>query len=74
MKDFFDPIDLFRMDNEVAVITGAGTGLGLAFAQCFARVGATAILLDRDKAAAEQAAAGIIDSGDTAAWFELDVT
>jgi NAD(P)-dependent dehydrogenase (short-subunit alcohol dehydrogenase family) len=74
MRDSFDPISLFRMDDEVAVVTGAGNGLGRAFAQCFARVGAKVVVLDRDGSAAEQAAAGIMDAGGTADWFALDVT
>jgi NAD(P)-dependent dehydrogenase (short-subunit alcohol dehydrogenase family) len=74
MSDSFKPLDLFRMDNEVAVVTGAGNGLGYAFAQCFAGVGAKVIVLDKDKAAAEKAAASILDAGGLADWLELDVT
>jgi NAD(P)-dependent dehydrogenase (short-subunit alcohol dehydrogenase family) len=74
MSDSFEPLDLFRMDNEVAVVTGAGNGLGCAFAQSFARVGAKVIVLDKDRAAAEQTAASILNSGGSADWFELDVT
>ncbi|HEV7619106.1 MAG TPA: SDR family NAD(P)-dependent oxidoreductase, partial [Burkholderiaceae bacterium] len=44
----FDPDRAFRLDGEVAVVTGAGNGLGQAFAQSFARVGARVIVLDRD--------------------------
>lgn len=73
MNDPIEPLDLFRMDNEVAVVTGAGNGLGHAFAECFARVGAKVMVLDKDKAAAEKAAADIRDAGGSADWFELDV-
>ena len=37
----------FRLDGEVALITGGGTGLGLGIAQCFVEAGAKVILLGR---------------------------
>ncbi|MBK4738392.1 SDR family NAD(P)-dependent oxidoreductase [Noviherbaspirillum pedocola] len=74
MSDPLKPLDLFRMDSEVAVVTGAGNGLGYAFAQCFASVGAQVIVLDKDRAAAENAAMSIVNTGGSADWFELDVT
>jgi NAD(P)-dependent dehydrogenase (short-subunit alcohol dehydrogenase family) len=74
MSDSLKPLDLFRMDNEVAVVTGAANGLGYAFAQSFAGVGAKVMVLDKDKAAAEKAAASIRDAGGSADSFEVDVT
>ncbi len=37
-------LDLFRLDGKVAVITGASSGLGVAFAQAFAEAGADVVL------------------------------
>jgi len=45
--------------RHVAVVTGAGSGIGAATAAAFAREGAEVALLDRDEAAAKAAAAKI---------------
>jgi len=37
-------LDLFRLDGRVAVVTGASSGLGVAFAQAFAEAGADVVL------------------------------
>ena len=69
-----DPLGAFRMDGDVVIITGAGNGLGRAFAQCFARIGAKVMLLDQNAAAAEECATGINQAGGIAEWHAVDVT
>jgi 2-dehydro-3-deoxy-D-gluconate 5-dehydrogenase len=41
-------MDLFRLDGQVALVTGAGRGLGAAMATALAAAGADVALLDRD--------------------------
>ncbi len=44
-----DPRKAFSLDGEVALITGGGTGLGLAMAQCLGACGAKVVLVGRCK-------------------------
>ena len=72
-----DPPDvgqLFRVDGKIAVITGAGTGIGRMAARVLARAGAAAIATDIDGAAAEQTAAEISGEGLKATAYRMDVT
>jgi NAD(P)-dependent dehydrogenase (short-subunit alcohol dehydrogenase family) len=41
---------MFRLDNKIAAVTGAGSGIGAATAQLFAEAGATVYVLDVDDA------------------------
>lgn len=42
-----NPLDRFRLDDRVVVITGASSGLGVGFARATAAVGATLVLAAR---------------------------
>lgn len=42
-----NPLDLFRLDDKVVIITGASSGLGVGFARATAAVGATLVLAAR---------------------------
>ena len=59
-----------KLQNKVAVVTGGGRGIGLAIAQGYAREGATVVVADIDRAAADTAVAGI---GGDAFAISLDV-
>jgi dehydrogenase/reductase SDR family member 12 len=48
-KDTFKPLGLPPLDGKVVLITGASSGLGLAAAEGFARLGTTVRLLARDE-------------------------
>src|SRR5262245_6653350 len=62
------------LENHIAVVTGAASGIGKAIAEGFAREGARVALLDIDEAAALGAAQGIVNAGGRADGFRLDVS
>lgn len=64
----------FRLDNQVAVITGAGAGIGRAIAETFAAAGAAVMVSDLDPEAANAVAKGIEAKGGQAAALACDVT
>ena len=61
------------LPDHIAVITGAGSGIGRAIALGYAREGARVVLLDRDQKAAAEDAKEIRDAGGSADSFALDV-
>ena len=62
------------LSNHIAVVTGAGSGIGRAIANGYAREGARVVLLDINEKAAADAAGEIRDAGGKAESFLLDVT
>ncbi len=62
------------LQNHVAVITGAGSGIGRAIALGYAREGAQVVALDINETAAAQTAKEIREAGGKAESFALDVT
>lgn len=63
-----------RLQNKVAVITGAASGIGLRMAQVFAQEGAKVVIADMDLKDAELAAKSIQDNKGTAMAITMDVT
>lgn len=63
--------DWLGLDGRVAVVTGAGGGLGRAISRVLASAGARVVLLDRDLAACEETASVV---GGVAQCLRCDVT
>ncbi len=66
-------IAAFRLDGKVALITGAGRGIGAAIARLFALAGASVAVTNRGGEAAERVAEEITAAGGKARSFVLDV-
>src|SRR3954463_4289813 len=62
------------LQNHIAVVTGAASGIGRAIASGYAREGAQVVLLDMNGKAAAEAAQEIRSAGGKAESFLLDVT
>jgi NAD(P)-dependent dehydrogenase (short-subunit alcohol dehydrogenase family) len=62
------------LQDHIAVVTGAGSGIGRAIALGYAREGARLVLLDANEQSAAEAAREIRDAGGKAESFVLDVT
>ena len=62
------------LQDHIAVITGAGSGIGRAIAQGYAREGARVVVLDMNAEGAAETTQQILNAGGKADSFMLDVT
>ena len=61
-------------ENKVALVTGAGSGLGLATAKAFAESGASVVLADRNEKDAQSAAKELANKGHKTLAVRCDVS
>ncbi|TDC65170.1 glucose 1-dehydrogenase [Streptomyces hainanensis] len=64
----------YDFEGQVALVTGAASGMGLAAARAFAQAGAAVVLADINKAAVDKAAQELADAGHQAIGVGCDVT
>lgn len=64
----------FRLDGDVALVTGAAAGIGRAIAETFAQAGAAVVVTDLKLDQAEAVAAAISQTGGRAIGLECNVT
>ena len=62
-----------RLENKVAIVTGAARGMGKAICRLFADEGAIVVVTDMDKEG-ENVVSEIIDAGGQAVFYHLNVT
>ena len=62
-----------RLEGKVALITGAGSGMGRAAAELFAREGARVVITDVDEAAGSSAVAAVRGAGGDATFVRANV-
>jgi NAD(P)-dependent dehydrogenase (short-subunit alcohol dehydrogenase family) len=67
-------LDRFRLDGKVAIVTGASSGLGVAFAKGFAEAGADVVICARRVDRLEQVKADIEGAGGRCLAVACDVT
>jgi 3-oxoacyl-[acyl-carrier protein] reductase len=67
------PLDRFRVDGLVALVTGGASGIGRATAEVLAGAGAHVVVADRDGAGAAAVASAIGADGGAASAVELDI-
>ncbi len=63
-----------RLDNKVAVVTGAASGIGKEIARAFVREGASVVIADLNQAGADAVAAELSSGRERAIGVAMDVT
>jgi 7-alpha-hydroxysteroid dehydrogenase len=66
-------LDAFRLDGKVAIVTGAGRGIGASIARTFADAGANVVLTARTKEQLDEVAADVRAAGREALVIPADV-
>lgn len=61
------------MQHKVAVVTGAGRGMGRSIAWALAELGAAVVVAERDEDTGPEVARALTDAGHRAIWVKVDV-
>jgi 3-hydroxybutyrate dehydrogenase len=69
-----NPMNLFGLDGKVALVTGAGSGLGRQFSEVMAEAGADVACADIDAESARAAASAVQGLGRRGTAIGCDVT
>jgi NAD(P)-dependent dehydrogenase (short-subunit alcohol dehydrogenase family) len=67
-------LEKFKIEGKIAVVTGAGQGIGLACAEALAEAGAKVVITDRDPGTAERGSAALKAKGYDPETVIMDVT
>ena len=65
---------MFTLENKIALVTGAGSGIGQSIAELFAKAGAFVFVADRDSQGGAETVRRIEKAGRNAQFVHLDVT
>ena len=64
----------FRLDDQVAIITGGGSGIGASICEVFARAGAQVAIFDINESGAKEVMASISATGMASRFYHTDVS
>jgi NAD(P)-dependent dehydrogenase (short-subunit alcohol dehydrogenase family) len=68
------PLNRFRLDGLVAIVTGGGSGIGRATAEILVEAGAAVALIDCDERAVENTKVALLAAGAQVGAYIVDVT